>query len=284
VGLMWAHNANRVLSLRGVSALPFNDGEFVSAVLPGYSVGSFYMGDFVRCRYGQPNVRFDESGIATDINAFCKAHGAPNGALFVDSSGYPVVDNDTSYVVGRSTPDWTGSVRTAITLFHKVQVAALVDVRHGGQIWNGTRGALYNFGTHKDTERRDVLGVIGTDVLRGPVVGPGASKKVELGQDWFTGLGSGFNGPGAQFVEAAGYTKLREISVAYTWSGSFVSRTLGLSSVELRLAGRNLHTWSSYSGLDPEMSIAGPAAPGGGADWFNSPQTRSFVITVGLNR
>jgi TonB-linked SusC/RagA family outer membrane protein len=283
VGLMWAHNANRVLSLRGVSALPFNDGEFVSAVLPGYSVGSFYMGDFVRCRYGQPNVRF-ESGIATDINAFCKAHGAPNGALFVDSSGYPVVDNDTSYVVGRSTPDWTGSVRTAITLFHKVQVAALVDVRHGGQIWNGTRGALYNFGTHKDTERRDVLGVIGTDVLRGPVVGPGASKKVELGQDWFTGLGSGFNGPGAQFVEAAGYTKLREISVAYRWSGSFVSRTLGLSSVELRLAGRNLHTWSSYSGLDPEMSIAGPAAPGGGADWFNSPQTRSFVITVGLNR
>ena len=284
VGLMWAHNANRVLSLRGVSGLAFNDGEFVSAVLPGYSVGSFYMADFVRCRYGQTNVRRDESGTATDINAYCKAHDAPNGALFVDASGYPIIDNDTSYVVGRSTPDWTGSVRTAITVFHKVQVAALVDVRHGGQIWNGTRGALYNFGTHKDTEHRDAPGVIGTDVLRGPVIGPGAGKQVSLGQDWFAGLGGGFNGPWAQFVETAGYTKLREISIAYNWSGTFVRRAMNLSSVDFRLAGRNLRTWSSYSGLDPEMSIAGPAVPGGGADWFNSPQTRSFVITVGLNR
>ena len=215
---------------------------------------------------------------------YCKAHGAPNGALYVDASGYPIADNDTSYVVGRSTPDWTGSVRTAITLFHKLQVAALVDVRHGGQIWNGTRGALYNFGTHKDTERRDVPGVIGTDVLRGPVVGPGAGTPVDLGQDWFGGLGSGFDGPDAQFVEAGGYTKLREISVAYTWSGTFVRQTLSLSSIELRLAGRNLHTWSKYSGLDPETSLAGPAAPGGGSDYFNNPQTRSFVISVGLIR
>jgi len=284
VGLMWAHNANRVLSLRGVNVLGFNDGEFASAVLPGYSVGSFYMGDFVRCRYGQTNVRTDEAGNALDINAYCRAHDAPNGALFVDASGYPIADNDTAYVQGHSTPDWTGSVRTAITLFHKVQVAALVDVRHGGQAWNGTRGALYNFGTHKDTEHRDTPGVIGTDVLRGPVVGPGAGMSVALGQAWFEGLGSAFNGPSAQFVEAAGYTKVREISVTYTLSDAFVRRTMNLSSVELRLAGRNLHTWSSYRGLDPEMSIAGPAAPGGGADWFNSPQTRSFVVSVGLNR
>jgi TonB-linked SusC/RagA family outer membrane protein len=284
VGLMWARNANRVLSLRGVNVLAFNDGEFASVVLPGYSIGSFYMGDFVRCRYGHANVHFNDSGDATDINAYCKAHGAPNGALYVDASGYPIPDNDTSYVQGHSTPDWTGSVRTAITLFHKLQVTALVDVRHGGQIWNGTRGALYNFGTHKDTERRDAPGVIGTDVLRGPVVGPGAGMPVDLGQSWFTGLGSAFNGPGAQFVEAGGYTKLREIAVAYTSSGAFVRRTLNLSGVEIRVAGRNLRTWSSYTGIDPEMSIAGPAAPGGGADWFNSPQTRSFVISVGLSR
>ena len=283
VGLMWAHNANRVLSLRGVSELGFNDGEFVTNVLPGYPIGSFHMGDFVRCRYGQENVRLTGSG-TLDINAYCKAHGAPNGALFIDASGYPLVDNDTSYVVGHSSPDWTGSVRTSITLFHRLQVAALVDVRHGGQIWNGTRGALYFYGTHKDTERRDAPGVIGTDVLRGPVVGPGAGMPVDLGQSWFAGLGSAFNGPDAEFVEAAGYTKLREISVAYTWSGAFVRRTMSLSSIELRLAGRNLHTWTKYSGLDPEMSIAGPAAPGGGADWFNNPQTRSFVISVGLNR
>jgi outer membrane receptor protein involved in Fe transport len=82
VDVTWAHNANRVLSLRGVTVLAFNDGEFSSVVLPGYPVGSFYMSDFVRCRYGETNVRVNDSGTPTDINAYCKAHGAPNGALF----------------------------------------------------------------------------------------------------------------------------------------------------------------------------------------------------------
>ena len=30
-----------------------------------------------------------------------------------------------------------------------------MDIKKGGQLWNGTRGALYYFGKHKDTETRD---------------------------------------------------------------------------------------------------------------------------------
>ena len=42
-------------------------------------------------------------------------------------------------------------------------------------------------------------------------------------------------------------------------------------------------TWTHYSGLDPETQLGG-ATLIGGFDWFNNPQTRSFVVTVGLNR
>jgi hypothetical protein len=59
---------------------------------------------------------------------------------------------------------------------------------------------------------------------------------------------------------------------------------MGLSSLDVRIAGRNLHTWTKYTGLDPETNLGGAQSKVGGADYFNLPQTRSFVITVGLNR
>ena len=102
-------------------------------------------------------------------------------------------------------------------------------------------------------------------------------------QSWFTGNG-GSGGPTQfQFVEDASFVKLREISVAYTADQRWVSN-IGFSSIDLRLAGRNLHTWSNYKGLDPESNLGGAEFLTQGIDYFNSPQTRSFVISIGLNK
>jgi hypothetical protein len=74
---------------------------------------------------------------------------------------------------------------------------------------------------------------------------------------------------------------LREVSVAYTLRGRAVKR-IGLSSVEVRLSGRNLRTWTKYTGIDPETNVQGPTT-GRGIDYFNNPNTRSFVVTVRVN-
>jgi len=50
------------------------------------------------------------------------------------------------------------------------------------------------------------------------------------------------------------------------------------------VAGRNLHTWTNYRGIDPEANLAGATALIQGVDYFNNPQTRSFVLSLGLNR
>ncbi|MGQ0712553.1 MAG: TonB-dependent receptor [Gemmatimonadaceae bacterium] len=53
------------------------------------------------------------------------------------------------------------------------------------------------------------------------------------------------------FVEDASFTKLREIAVRFTaparWAEAF-----GASRLDVSLAGRNVTTWTDYSGLDPE--------------------------------
>ncbi len=298
----WARNRNRVLRLAGADGDPLPTGiglddGFVAnphTVLQGYPLGVLMGLDFVRCRYGETNLEPTSAGERTDVNAICRAAGAPEGALFIDAEGFPLTDPKPR-VAGDPSPRWTGSVHTAISIHRRWRVSALVDVRRGGLVWNGTRGALYWFGTHRDTEERarctpsGCTGnerIFGKDILGGAVVGPGAGKAVPIGQNWYQGEGGdGFGGgPDAPFMEDGSFVKLREISLAYTLAGSFVTRTLGLESIDLRLAGRNLHTWTSYRGLDPETNVAGSAVAGQGIDYFNNPQTRSLVATVVVNR
>ena len=54
--------------------------------------------------------------------------------------------------------------------------------------------------------------------------------------------------------------------------------------MEIRVAGRNLHTRTGYSGIDPETSVLGSASALRGVDYFNNPQTRSWVFSLTLNR
>jgi hypothetical protein len=193
-------------------------------------------------------------------------------------------------VLGSSQPDWNGSVRTDVTFLKHWNASALLDIKHGGKEYNGTRGALYVYGTHKDTDIRGQTFVFGPSAngVQGfhgdaNVAGPGAGLPVIIDQNWFENDGGAFGGNAVDFIEDGGFTKLREVSLGYTFVQPWVSRSLGLSSIDLRLAGRNLVTWTHYSGLDPETQLGG-ATLVGGFDWFNNPQARSFVVTVGLNR
>lgn len=276
LGAQWARNRNRVEQITGAEFLNLGGG-FLGNVVAGHAHSVFYDYDFVRCRYGQENTI---EGV--DINAACQAASAPNGAMYIGADGFPLLDPNLR-IVGDPNPDWTGNVNMGLTLFKKLNVSALLDVRQGGDVWNGTRGALYHFGTHRDTEIRGEQRTFGSNFYPGPVVGPGAGRAVTIGQSWFTGNGSGFNGPSTTFIEDGSFTKLREISLGYTFDQAAVRRLTGMSSVDVRVSGRNLAIWTDYSGIDPEANLGGNV-PARGNDYFNNPLTRSYVFTFSFNR
>lgn len=80
------------------------------------------------------------------------------------------------------------------------------------------------------------------------------------------------------FIEKATFTKLRELSVRLeapvTWARSLRARRL-----ELSLAGRNLATWSDYTGMDPEASSYGDNGLLVG-DLASTPLPRSLSLRV----
>jgi TonB-linked SusC/RagA family outer membrane protein len=283
VGLVWGRNRNLVTNLSGSTDILVGSQAIITTVARvGYPTGSFAGFDFVRCGRG---LTVGDDNIDESVCA-----GKAAGTLYIGSNGFPVLDQDNLRALGSAQPDWNGSVRTDVTFLKHWNASALLDIKHGGQAYNGTRGALYVYGTHKDTDIRGQTFVFGPSVngVQGfhgdaAVTGPGAGSPVIIDQNWFENDGGAFGGNAIDFIEDAGFTKLREVSLAYTFVQPWVSRSLGLSSIDLRVAGRNLVTWTHYSGLDPETQLGG-ATLVGGFDWFNNPQTRSFVVTVGLNR
>jgi hypothetical protein len=93
-----------------------------------------------------------------------------------------------------------------------------------------------------------------------------------------------FTGISESCIEDGGFVKLREISVGYTLDYDWVQRILGFSSIDLRVAGRNLATWTDYTGYDPEINLGGAIQATRNMDYFVMPQTRSFLLSVTLNR
>ncbi|HEU5260337.1 MAG TPA: SusC/RagA family TonB-linked outer membrane protein [Gemmatimonadales bacterium] len=306
VGLQWASNRSKVLSLGGPEFVRLDPNGLTpfAVVLEGAEIGVFHDLGLARCGLSPGGMNAVVTGYDLDPNAApgptAPCAGAPRGAYFIGVNGEPVVDN-TLRVIGNPNPRWTGSVRSSIK-FRKFQLSGLLDIKHGGQMYNGTKAALYSYGTHRDTETRadcssgvtctGNLHAIGDadSPIEGPVVGPGAHTPIPIGQNWYegavigTGIGGLFGGTSEQFIEDAGFVKLREITVGYTFDQAWVQRTLGFNSIDVRVSGRNLKTWTKYTGYDPETNLGGSVQSTRGMDYFNMPQTRSFVFSLTLNR
>ena len=298
VGLQWAKNKNQILSLGGAQFIPIGDFNNQVAMV-GQPIGVYLGTGFLRCGISaDANPVVGSTPTDTTLGQVCA--GKPSGALYIGPNGYPQVDNDPR-IVQDPNYKWTGSVRSSFR-YRKVQVSGLVDVRHGGQIWNGTKGALWSYGKHADTQNRAPCTALSAAACTlgindktfgqggwfdGPVAGPGAGTAVAIGEYWYRGVAAcPFIGIDEPCIEDGGFVKLREISVSYTLDAPWVQRSIGFSSIDIRVSGRNLKTWTKYTGYDPETNLGGSISANkgaGGVDYFNNPQTRSFVFSVTLN-
>ena len=81
------------------------------------------------------------------------------------------------------------------------------------------------------------------------------------------------------FLEKADFAKLREVSVTYnmpdSWAHAFRAEHASIS-----VAGRNLHTWTNYTGVDPELNYLGQASSNGFGvgDFLTQPPVRTFIV------
>ena len=262
-GLIFSKNTNKVVNMGGSKSI-FLAGftGCSSRAVEGYALGSLWGVDFLR----------DASG-----------------NLVLDANGFPQANSEEG-VIGNPNPDWTGAFNASIS-YKNFTFSFIIDHVEGGSVWNGTKGALYTFGTHADVGKEVVSNVdlytysgsvitAGTP-FRGAIQDFGAGP-VALTQSWYTDLGGGFGPAASQFIEDGTRSRLREVSLAYSIKNEKLKKKAKISSIDVSLTGRNLALSTQYSGIDPETNVTGPSN-GRGLDYFNNPSTRSYLFTIKIN-
>jgi TonB-linked SusC/RagA family outer membrane protein len=256
----WSTNKNEVTRLDGTTSLFLNGftGSSSRAVL-GEPLGVLWGGKF-------------------DRNA--------NGELILDANGFPTVA-ESEGVIGDPNPKWRGGAGTSLG-YKNFKVSTLFDASIGGQLWDGTSGALNNFGKTIESANEVTLTsptvnyagvVIPAGTVRGNLKDFGAGN-VLLDQSWYQSLGGGFGPVSEQFVKSASWVKLRELSLSYNLN--LKDKNIGIDSVTFTGTGRNLWLWTEADlGQDPESNLTG-GSNGRGLQYFNAPNTKSLIFSVNL--
>jgi hypothetical protein len=120
--------------------------------------------------------------------------------------------------------------------FGGFSVYGLFAGAYGGDIYNAAKQAALNGNRHRIVDQ----------------TGKAETRKKPL--DYYTALRDGGADQG-YFIENVSWLKLTEVNVAYTVPQSKLGwfRNTGLSQMRVEVTGRDLFTWSNYSGLDPEV-------------------------------
>ncbi len=205
------------------------------------------------------------------------------GEVLIGDNGFPIVDTEDG-IVGDPTPDWIMGVRNTLS-YKNFSVSALLDIRQGGDVWCGTCGIIDYFGTSQVTgEQRDI-----TDfVFEGVNANTGQQNTTEVAlYDPANGLAAnrwvryGFGGISEDYIFDSSWVRLREASLSYALPTGILDSSF-LTGGSITLSGRNLFLITDYPGIDPETNLTG-ASNGIGLDYFNQPNTKSYLLSVKLN-
>jgi TonB-dependent SusC/RagA subfamily outer membrane receptor len=184
-------------------------------------------------------------GFGAGLGAFRIEEGKSATQIVSDFDG----DGDLD-PIGDGEPDFRVGWANEVT-WKSLGLTTLLDWQKGSDIINLTR-LLYDFGQ-----------------VSPDYVGAGEAR-----------LDAFSSGDIRPYVEDASFVKLREVALFWDVPAS-ISRHLGnFDALRVSLSGRNLKTWSGYSGLDPEVSNFGNQPVGRNYDVAPYPPSRSFWFSV----
>jgi TonB-linked SusC/RagA family outer membrane protein len=209
-------------------------------------------------------------------------HGTVSEApiRYVDQTG------STYYQIGDANPNFSMSFSTTLS-WKGFSVYGLLDWVQGGDIYNLPRQWLERAEFRSgEMDQAGKGGVTAWCKTYDPTNASCSGKKAFN----YYGVINDANNFNSWFVENGTYARLRELSVTYSLQPRTI-RAIGLSrlvrTVRLSLVGRNVITWTKYTGWDPDTH--NPIGNGGDAttfrfDNFSYPNFRTFsgMVEIGF--
>ncbi|WP_103867433.1 SusC/RagA family TonB-linked outer membrane protein [Aquimarina sp. I32.4] len=182
---------------------------------------------------------------------------------------------DEKMEIGNTNPDWNLGFTSNFS-YKNFNLYFVIDHQQGGDIYNSTKQRLYRAERHGDQEK---FAKQGKHILYS-----GISSNLDRGLS-----------DTSHFVEDGTFTKVRELSLGYTLGKNVLGPKASkiIKELKISLIGRNLFTFTNYSGFDPEVAY-GSGLPEGSLtakvsnptndrlDLRSYPQSRTFTAMVQL--
>ena len=213
------------------------------------------------------------------------------------TTGLYKLKGSTTNVVGNREPIMIGGLNNNFR-FKNLSLSFLLDLRLGGDIYNGTQYYLTSNGQAMRTLQRDKISFSGV-VNKGTAAEPVWEDQTityEAGQTYtingrqYSGASmiqsyySNYCNNAYNFIEKVNWLRLRAINVSYDFS-SLLKKQNFIKGLVATASANNLFVWTNYTGgLDPEVAATGSGTGGSGSvgiDYCGVPSQRMF--SFGLN-
>lgn len=169
-----------------------------------------------------------------------------------------VMPGDTAVFLGHSLPTWQGAFSMSVRAWDWLSISGLFEGRGGNKQLDGTeqfRCALFSMCEANNN--------------------PNSSL-----EDQAASVASRFHGVDSGFIVDADFLKLREVALTIDVPQALASRFSKVDGLSLTLAGRNLFTWTNYTGIDPEINEAGASSNFNQSEFLTAPPVRSFSLRL----
>ena len=274
MGIVWDKSKQKITRLDVPSYLtgPGTQNTTFFRVEEGQNFGIMYGTDFIQSLSDLPSGLDSNDYLVNSEGYVVDAATGSTPVARVDDEG------NAFFVIGDITPDFRMGINTTLK-YKDFSFYTLFDWKQGGDIYNRTNQWLY-----RDTRHA-------------------ASANSQVPASFYAGLYNTGN-PSSAFIEDGSFVKLRELSLYYTLDGKKMGNII--ESMRIGFIGRNLITWSNYTGFDPEITNQAESnrsnltsrdtnglgndanTPGGDpnvfkVDNFPYPTTKSYSFSVQLN-
>lgn len=292
--LTLSHNKNKVVALNDDSQVLYGNVDWYA---PFQTVSMFKVGQPMGVFYGYETEGFfqneaDIVGHATQTggnkpyaNVINRESGAWIGDLkFRDQNGDGVIDDKDQLVIGDPNPDVTFGFTNTFT-WKEWELNIGLTGQIGGDILNWARYKTEGLSSIWDNQATSVLDRVQVSKIdpNGPdvasnyhVTGGGAN-----GIPRFSNLdGNGNNRMSDRWIEDGSYLRIQNISLSYTLPQRWAKKAF-LQNAKIYFNVQNVHTFTKYSGYDPEIGAYNQSALLQNIDRGRYPTPRTY--TLGLN-
>lgn len=265
INLTGAHNRNKVTKIanadgiiHGAGSIPWEGAEELYRAEVGMPIGYFY-------GYKTAGVFQNQAEIDAYKGALLNGDNTnPGDIIYVDSNNDGVIDANDRTMIGNPHPDFT------LGLSFNIE-------------WKGIDLSVSGFGSfgqqifkcYRDFSSSP-LNNYTTDILK-RWTGEGSSNKYPR---LASSSNSNWNKISSLYIENGDYFKVQNVTLGYDISKAF--KKFPLKTCRVYVTGQNLFTFTSYSGMDPEIGYGGGNGWAQGIDLGYYPSARTVLFGVNL--